>query len=102
MLVMIDLNLRAKNCNSLKDLRRAAQKRPEFREETLDCIAPVKAMLNGIFCRLNLKEKPIGTSIAAREQDIKAMWNALSGIMNSIPAQEDLHKKSNLEKAPST
>ena len=32
----------AKNCNSLKDLRRAATRRPEFREEVIDCIEPVK------------------------------------------------------------
>ena len=38
---------------------------------------------------------------AAQEQDIKAMWNALSGITNSIPAPEDQNKKSDLEKAPS-
>ena len=91
----------ASNCNSLSDLRRAAVKRPEFREEAIDCIAPVKALLNSIFCRLKLKDKPVVTSDSAQTEEIDALWNALGGIMANVPSQQSLHKKSDLKDAPS-
>jgi hypothetical protein len=92
----------ASNCNSLGDLRKAAVKRPDFREEALDSIAPVKALLSGVFRRLKLKEKPIDTSTSSQGADIEALWNGLSSISsNPVPSPELLRRKSDLKKAPS-
>ena len=90
----------AGNCNSLSALRRAAVKRPDFREEALDCMEPVKALLNSIFCRLKLKDKPILTSGSAQAEELDAIWNALGVVITNVPSQESLRKKSDLQNAP--
>lgn len=40
-----------KDCNTMKDLRKAAKKHPELSEEALDSVAPVKTLLSGVFQR---------------------------------------------------
>ena len=91
----------ARNCNSLKDLRRAAEKRTEFRDKALTSIQPVKALLNSIFSRLNVKEKAVMTSDPAKAEELDRLWNTLSFIADSVPSPDDLRKKSDLKTVPS-
>ena len=44
-------------CSSLADMRKAAAKHPNFKEDTLDSISSVKILLSDLFQRLKLKEK---------------------------------------------
>ena len=72
-------------CKNLQDLRKAAEKKPEFRTEALDSVAPVKILLSQVFERLQLKEKSIQMSVAAPQPDIDSLWQSLSTM--KAPAQ---------------
>lgn len=65
--------MEARNCNSLSDLRRAAVKRPDFRNEVVDSIEPVKCLISSVFQRLKLKEKPVETASPATDEEISTI-----------------------------
>ena len=64
-------------CNAMKDLRKAADRRPDFRSEALDSIEPVKILPRQVFERLQLKQKNIKCSLPASNEDTVDMWNNL-------------------------
>ena len=92
--------LEARNCNSLSALRRAAVKRPEFRTEALDSMEPVKCLVNSVFHRLKLKDKPVKSSVPAEDEEMFHLWDALSCILSNVPPPDLLHKKSDLDNVP--
>ena len=84
----------ASRCNSMRDLRKAAEKSPEFRDEALDSIAPVKLLLADIFHRLQLKEKNITTSTAATSDETRDIWMALNSIHNECSEPDSANEVS--------
>lgn len=90
----------AKDCNTMKDLRKKAEKRPQFREEALDSVAPVKAILTGIFKRLKLKEKTIHVSAAATEDELAVIWESVASIDSNCSEYNCLRRKSDLKQSP--
>lgn len=57
----------------VKDLRKAAEKRPEFWTKTLDSVAPVKILLSMVIDVFMLKDKSIQMSAAAIQPDIDTL-----------------------------
>ena len=76
-----------KSCNSLADVRSLAMKHPDVEYEVLDAVAPVKALLQGIFIRLQLKDSKFQTFEAASKHDMDSLWkNILQVDENITPA----------------
>ena len=50
-----DFDSEVKDCNTMKDFRKAAKK-CQLREEVRDSVAPVKALQTGVFQRLKLEK----------------------------------------------
>ena len=67
----------ASKCNAMKDLRKAADRCPDFKSEALDSIEPAKILLTQVFEHLQLKQKNIKCSLPASDEDIVDMWNNL-------------------------
>ena len=89
-----------KDCNNMNQLRMKAQKHSTFREEALDSVAPVKAVLTEVLERLKLKEKNIHVSSAASEGELMAVWKSLMAIDSNCSEYSSLRKKSDLKHAP--
>ena len=61
----------AKKCNSLAEVRNAAQKHPNFKAESLDSLAPVKILLADLFRRLESKGKSLMLELQRLKQTLK-------------------------------
>ena len=68
----------------IKDLWKAPKKHPELREEALDSVAPVKALLTGVFQRLQLKDKSVQVSPAATKEQLASMWESILCIDSAV------------------
>ena len=88
-----------KDCNTMKDLWKAAKKHPELREEALDSVAPVKALLTGVFQRFQLKDKSVQVSPAATEEQLASIWESILCIDSSCSEPNCLRRKSDLNQA---
>ena len=88
-----------KDCNTMKDLRKAAKKHPQLHEEALDSVVPVKALLTGVFQRLKLKDKSIQVSPAATEEQLTSIWESILCIDSSCEPN-CFRRKSDLKQAP--
>jgi hypothetical protein len=64
-------------CNSMNDIRKAAEKTPDLKEGLKQSLNPIITLLNDIFKRLQLKEKIFDTFRAASELDIDILWNSI-------------------------
>ena len=66
-------------CNSISDVRKAAEKDPSVREKTSDSISQVKILMSNIFARLKLKGNAVECFTAAAESEMEEVWeNVLS------------------------
>ena len=81
-------------CNSMKDLRRAADRCPEFKSEALDSTEPVKLLLTQVFQRLQLKDKNITCSPPATKENMTDLWNSLQQIESDCGDPSSLKTKS--------
>ena len=88
-------------CNSLQDLRKAGERKPQFRIEALDSVAPVKVLLNQVFQCQQLKNRSIQVSTAVPQSDIDSLWHSLSNVFtNECPNPHQVTKKSSLHNLP--
>ena len=71
-----EMETEAARCNSLKTLRKVAERRPEFRSACLDSVAPAKVLLTDIVRRLELKEKKFEVFTAATQEELDAFWTS--------------------------
>ena len=60
-------------CGNMKALRKAGDKREEFKGDLLDSVEPVKVLLSQIFQRLKLKEKNVACVSPATDTEIAEM-----------------------------
>ena len=56
----------------------------EFKEAFSDSIAPVKALLSGIFQRLKLKNDPFQVFLAATDTEIEELWNNILTVESTL------------------
>lgn len=79
-------------CNSLADMRKAAEKYPNFREDTLDSMASVKVLLTDLFQRLQLKDEPFSVASAATIPDIEAICEFVTRIDTELDCTGSMRK----------
>ena len=75
-----EMETEAARCNSLKTLRKVAERRPEFRSACLDSVAPAKVLLTDIVRRLELKEKKFEVFTAATQEELDTFWTSLLAV----------------------
>ena len=65
-----EMEVEVEKCNSMKALRAVAERKPTFKESSLDSIAPVKILLTDIVRRLELKGKKFSVFTAASSEEL--------------------------------
>ena len=75
-----DMEQEAAKCNSLKLLRKMAERQAEFEGAAMDSIAPVKILLTDVARRLELKEKKFQVFSAASASEMDDFWTAVLAI----------------------
>ena len=83
----------AHRCNSLKDLRAAAVRNPNF-STICDSMSHPKVLLYQIIQRLTLKEEPFTVFNAASSEIIEELWYALQSIDPTLSSSDKLNQKS--------
>ena len=73
-----------KSCNSLKSIRSLGEKNLNLKEEVLDPLSPMKALLQGIFICLRLKDHKFKTFEAASDHQINYMWSTILAVDDAI------------------
>ena len=71
------------SCNSLKDIRDTISM-PGLKEALMDSIEPVKALLNSVFMRSKLKEKPFLNFASASDHELEAFFSTLEDLDANI------------------
>ena len=64
-------------CNNLSQLRKIAEKKPDFIQAVSDSNSLVKCLLSSIFMRLYLKEKQVRCVAAATPEELNDFWSLL-------------------------
>ena len=82
-----------KYCNSMEDIRKKAEEKPELKEQLLNSLHPTIELMESVIKRLELKEEPFDTFKAASDEEITTLWNSLLLIDDSL-TMEDNSKKS--------
>jgi hypothetical protein len=75
-------------CNSMNDIRKAAEKTPILKKELKESLNPTIDLLNDLFKRLQLKDKNFQTFEAASELDMDALWDSIL-LIDSTLTKED-------------
>ena len=81
-------------CNSMKELRKAAEKQPEVAGAVLDSMSQVKIIVSDIVKCLSLKGRPFKVFPAASQHDIEDIWSSLHSIDESLNFEEKYQKAS--------
>ena len=71
-------------CNSLLELRKIAEKTPQFPVEVKDSLSPVHILLSTIFSRLDLKGKCVKSVAAASQDELTSFWSAIMAIDSTL------------------
>ncbi|RIA88652.1 hypothetical protein C1645_774506 [Glomus cerebriforme] len=71
-------------CNSMSDIRKAAEKASNLKEGLKQSLNPTITLLNDVFNRLQLKDKNFETFNAASELDIDILWNSILQIDSTL------------------
>lgn len=91
-----ELEKEAKKCNSMADLQRIAQNKPELVAASSDSISPVKILLSDVFHRLELKSKKFQVVSSATPAEIDDFWTAVL----SIDDASDMYTKKTVADSP--
>ena len=67
----------AAKCNNISQLRKIAEKTPNFVLAVCDSILPVKCLLSSVFMQLYLKEKRISCNAAATPEELSDFWSVI-------------------------
>ena len=75
-----EMEKEAERCNTLKALCAVAEQKPEFKDNAMDSIAPVKILLTDIVKCLELKKKKFQVFSAASQSELNDFWTTLLSI----------------------
>jgi hypothetical protein len=73
-----------KLCSNVASIRALGEKNPDLKLEVLDAIAPMKALLQGIFMRLHLKDHKYETFEAASKFEMDELWKNILSVDDTI------------------
>ena len=82
----------SRKCSSLKDLRNAATRYPDFQSTALDSVSHVKLLLLKLFERLELKENKFQGFCPASSSEIDKLWAQLQDIDSTILPNDSMTK----------
>ena len=82
----------AKKCNSLRDFRAMAGRKPEFSSNISDSLSQPKVLLSQIFPRLKLKDENFVVWNAASTAMIEAMWSLQQEVEPTLSSSDTLRK----------
>ena len=86
-----------KSCNNLSSIRTLGVNNPNLEGEDLDALAPMKALLQGIFIRLQLKDHNFDTFEAASKLKMDELWGNILVIDDTITPEtttkDEMQKK---------
>lgn len=95
-----ELEKEAKKCNSMADLRRIAQNKPELVAASSDSISPVKILLSDVCHRLELKSKKFQLVSSATPAEIDDFWTAVLSIDDTLRSASDTYTKKTVADSP--
>jgi len=75
-------------CNSMNDIRKAAEKTPRLKNSLKQSLDSTITLLNDVFKRLQLKNKNFKTYEAASELEMNALWDSVL-LIDSTLTKED-------------
>ena len=75
-------------CNSMNDIRKAAEKTPNLKENLKQSLNPMITLLNDVFKRLKLKDKNFETFEAASELDMNTLWNSILSLDQTLTKED--------------
>ena len=73
-----------RSCNNLAAIQRLAESHPDLEEEILDAVAPMKALLQHLFTRLQLKGVQFQTFEAAAKSEMNDLWKNVQTIDETL------------------
>ena len=73
------------SCKSVKDIRTACSNHPGLKEAIVMSIEPVKILLESLFVRLELKEKPFQVFHSSSLPELDEFWNVILQIESTDP-----------------
>ena len=84
-----DMDRIMSTCNSNADIRKKCDGNSKFEEAVCNSIEPTKTLIEDVFKRLSLKEKPFKVFQAAPDQDIERYKQVVSNKFGSMPSSAD-------------
>ena len=66
-----------KNCNSISQIRKAAENHPQFQEAFSDSIESCKTLLSALFQRLSLKDRTFKCFPSASQDELETLWETV-------------------------
>ena len=82
-----------KQCNNLTSIRGLGEENPTLEEEVLDAVAPMKALLQGIFTRLHLADHRFETFEAATKLAMEELWKNILAVDATITPEDTTKAK---------
>ena len=73
-----------RKCNGLNDIRKLAATNEEVQPELLKSVKGLTDMLNVLFRRLKLKEKPFRTQDPATDAEMDSLWNEILKVDSTL------------------
>ena len=83
-----ELEKKISGANNIKQIRQACDTSPELESALMDGMQPVKTLLESLFVRLKLKEKPFKVFHAASSEEIDALWSHVLRVDNQLLRQD--------------
>jgi len=77
-----------KQCNNLMSIHGFGEENPTLEEEVLDAVAPMKALLQGIFIRLHLADHRFETFEAATKLAMEELWKNILAVDATINPED--------------
>ena len=67
-----------KDCRSMKEIRKMAEKSPDIRKARAESVMPPKSNIESRFSRLKLKDEPIQVDDPVSEDDVNKLMSQIS------------------------
>lgn len=81
------------SCESMADIRKAAESKPELRTAVQECLKPVITAVEERFFRLHLKDRRFKKGEVASDDEVECLWSFASVIDNQLSIENTTKKE---------
>ena len=81
------------SCESMADIRKAAESKPELRTAVQECLKPVITEIEERFSRLHLKDRRFKKGEVASDDEVECLWSFASVIDNQLSMENTTKKE---------